>query len=117
MVPGFDREALNMLGKLIAELERFHLEGAGPEEFDPGVLLKPIPTGELAIKLRPHFLAQGLITGIPSRKAFGGGGSDTQNEKNEQFQRQMAPPRGKQEQTQLERVIRGMYNATWAYIV
>src|SRR5436189_6285927 len=38
MVPGFDREALNMLGKLIAELERFHLEGAGPEEFDPADL-------------------------------------------------------------------------------
>lgn len=35
MIPGFDVEAMNMLGKLISRLERYHLEGAAPEEFDP----------------------------------------------------------------------------------
>ena len=33
-VPGFDVESLNLLGKLISQLERFHLENVAPQEFD-----------------------------------------------------------------------------------
>jgi DNA helicase HerA-like ATPase len=39
MVPGFDAEALNVLGKLISRLERFQLENAIPEPFRPYDLL------------------------------------------------------------------------------
>ena len=35
MVQGFDVEALNLLGKLISRLERFQLENAVPEQFNP----------------------------------------------------------------------------------
>src|SRR5215469_13826694 len=34
MVPSFDIEVLNKLGKLIAEFERFNLEEMAPEDFD-----------------------------------------------------------------------------------
>ncbi len=40
MIPGFDVESLNVLGKLIGKLERFHLEGAVPQDFDPRELLE-----------------------------------------------------------------------------
>src|SRR6266849_7260316 len=40
MIPGFDIESLNVLGKLIGQLERFQLESAIPEEFDPQDLLE-----------------------------------------------------------------------------
>src|SRR5690242_1435085 len=35
MVPGFDVESLKVLGRLIGGLERFALENAVPEQFDP----------------------------------------------------------------------------------
>ena len=38
MVPSFDIELLNTLGKLIGNLERYNLEGIAPEEFDPADL-------------------------------------------------------------------------------
>src|SRR5215813_13832552 len=40
VIPGFDIESLNVLGKLIGKLERFHLEGAIPQDFDPQELLE-----------------------------------------------------------------------------
>src|SRR5437899_406427 len=40
MIPGFDVESLNVLGKLIGRLERFHLEGAVPQDFDPQDILE-----------------------------------------------------------------------------
>jgi len=38
MIPGFDSQSLNNLATVISELERFNLEGATPEEFDPSEL-------------------------------------------------------------------------------
>ncbi|MBO0783392.1 MAG: hypothetical protein J2P37_31660, partial [Ktedonobacteraceae bacterium] len=52
MVPGFDLKSLNVLGKLIAELERFNLEGAVPEEFRPADLFDEAE--------QVFFLVQGL---------------------------------------------------------
>jgi Helicase HerA, central domain len=194
MVPGFDTESLNMLGKLIGKLERYHLEGAIPAEFDPvdllddngqsffridglanfwqqrgsidfgthmidlvigaynqhradltlimlgtpqrlscylslgtqkntrtllegifpGIMLTPIATAELSLRLRPHLLTRGILTGIPSGKTFSSLGRESQ-------QGYMSAPGSLSsrlsEQSQLERVIRGMYGATWAYVV
>jgi hypothetical protein len=185
MIPGFDIESLNKLGKLIAELERFHLEGAIPGDFAvadllddeeqsffavrgladfwsessvvdfaqhmtdlvigahnqrqadltmvmlgtprelsifislgntdtarailegifPGIILEPVPTSQLVERLRACCLIKGLLTGIPSR-----------NLRNEQGQK-IANPQRQQDQPLLERVIRGMHGASWAYIV
>jgi len=185
MIPGFDIESLNKLGKLIAELERFHLEGAAPGDFAvadllddeeqsffavrgladfwsessvvdfaqhmtdlvigahnqrqadltmvmqgtprelsifislgntdtarailegifPGIILEPVPTSQLVERLRACCLIKGLLTGIPSR-----------NLRNEQGQK-IADPQRQQDQPLLERVIRGMHGASWAYIV
>lgn len=199
MVPGFDVESLNALGKLIGGLERYNLEAAAPEEFDlddlfegseqvffciqglsdfwtrntsidftqhmvdlvvgahnqhqadltmvllgtprklsiylslgsekttrtilegifPGILLDIVPIRELVSLLRPHFLAEGVITGIPSLKSAGGrtgseaGGGQGQS----QGGSPTAGAAGKQDQSQLERVIRGMHGVSWAYIV
>lgn len=193
MIPGFDAESLNTLGRLISKLERFHLEGAVPANFDPvtlfdddeqsfyriegladfwsrhdggdfgihmvdliigahnqsqtdltfvllgtqrrlscyislgtqkntltllegifpGIILTPIPTAELVAQIRPHFQRKGVLTGVPSHKTFGIEGKDGQKERGN------IPSAMKQQQgqAQLERIIRGMYGATWAYVV
>jgi Helicase HerA, central domain len=197
MVPNLDVEMLNTLGKLIGKLERFGLENAIPEVFDPhdlldenneqvffqiqglsnfwkersdaefgqhivdlvigihsqqqsdlllvllgsprklsvflslgnrdatqtilegifpGIILKPIATRDLIELLPAHFLAQGVITGIPSSKTAmaGAAGADGQAaEKNGQSQQGA----GNQGKAQLERVIRGMHGKSWAYVV
>jgi hypothetical protein len=185
MIPGFDVESLNKLGKLISRLERFHLEGATPDVFDaddlfdedeqvffavqgladfwsnstvvdfaqymtdlvigahnqshadltlvmlgtpedlsiflslgtastarailegifPGIILDPIAAPEILGRLRTCCAVKGLLTGIPSR-----------NQRNEQGQK-IADPQRQRDQPLLERVIRGMHGATWAYIV
>nr|BBH87492.1 hypothetical protein KTC_22430 [Thermosporothrix sp. COM3] len=184
MIPGFDVESLNKLGKLIAGLERYNLEGASPEPFDPadlleeseqaffhihglgnfwkaphefihrlvdlvvsahhqrhtdltflllgtqqqialylslgsekatrsaleglfpGISFSPASPKDLLHRLRGHLRVQGVVTGIPSRRAF------TPNHLKEDEQ-----PHSPPERTPLERVIRGMDGATWAYIV
>ncbi|GHO42789.1 ATP-binding protein [Ktedonospora formicarum] len=195
MVPGFDVESLNKLGKLIAGLERYHLEGAAPETFDPvdlfdeegqtffhvrgladfwsqkqeanfahhvvdivigahhlrqadltfllvgtgakisiyislgpekttrsilegvfpGIKLEPVVTSELNSMLRLRFRSQGIMTGIPSRKAF-----DPNQPSTSQDQESLNTAHkvnGSKDQNQLERVIRGMHGASWAYLV
>ncbi|HTK06183.1 MAG TPA: DUF87 domain-containing protein [Ktedonobacteraceae bacterium] len=201
MVPGFDVDALNVLGKLISRLERFQLEDAVPAQFYPqdlfdgneqaffhihgianfwrrntqgtdfgqymadlviachnqrradltlimqgkgqrlqvyislgtenntrtilegilpGIIMERIETQMIERLLLPHFRNSGVITGIPSRKAFGvdrGDGEDPT-----QMPMPNAAPRvpnqsTPQNQAPLERVIRGMYGANWAYIV
>ncbi|HEY4387770.1 MAG TPA: DUF87 domain-containing protein [Ktedonobacteraceae bacterium] len=202
VVPGFDVEALNTLGKLISRLERFQLEDAVPAPFHPqdlldgnqqaffhirgianfwrrnvqgtdfgqymadlviachnqrradltlimlgkgqrlqvyislgsenntrtilegilpGIVLERVETRQLGRLLLPHFSYSGVITGIPSRKAFG---PDTggNNEDPTQMPIPNAPPHiqsqsAQQNQAPLERVVRGMYGADWAYIV
>src|SRR5260370_4644707 len=76
-----------------------------------GIILAPSATIKLAMSLSPHFLAQGIITGIPSRKSFRG---EEQAEKRDPGKRTVD---GRQEQARLEWVIRGMHGATWAYLV
>ncbi len=200
-VQEFDVETLNLLGKLISKLERFHLENAVPEQFDPtdlldgseqvffrirgvanfwtrnaqgedfgqfmadlviachdqhladltliligqsqklhayislgsesttrtllegilpGIVLEPADTSLLARLLATHLCFNGVVTGIPSRKAFGdrGGGDMDQT----QMPRPNTPPHinsqhTPQNQAPLERVIRGMYGTRWAYVV
>src|SRR5581483_12220913 len=80
----------------------------------PGIVLEPISSRELVRQLRPYFRTMGVLTGIPSRKAFDAELRHTQNSRG---QNPLADSSGKQEQAQLERVIRGMYGATWAYVV
>ena len=201
-VQGFDVNALNLLGKLISKLERFHLENAAPEHFDPqdlldgneqpfyriegianfwkrntqgdgfgqymsdliiachnqhltdltlilvghsqklrvyislgsknttctllegifpGIVLAPVDPDELAKQLMMHLRINGVVTGVPSRKALGGdkggGGEDMT-----QMPRPNAAPHIQNQnlphsQSPLERVIRGMYGAQWAYVV
>jgi hypothetical protein len=79
----------------------------------PGIVLTPISVIELAMAIRPHFQYKGILTGIPSHKAFGIEGQDRPKESSNN------PSAMKQQQgrAQLERVIRGMYGATWAYVV
>jgi hypothetical protein len=194
MVPGFDVESLKVLGRLIGGLERFSLENAVPERFDPadlfdegeqtffliqgmadfwsrqsgvdfwqhmvdlvigahsqrradltmvtlgtprmlsvlislgsekatrtilegifpGIRLLPVTAEELALTLSSHLAVQGVITGVPSHKGSGPEGRDGQREQEPaQFDRS----HGGASRAQLERVVRGMYGATWVYIV
>jgi DNA helicase HerA-like ATPase len=204
VIPGFDIESLNVLGKLIGKLERFHLEGAIPQEFDPqdllygseqtyfciqglssfwnpeaskgssggganfgqymadlviashnqhqsdltliilsaprqtriyislgtekttrsileglfpGIELVAIPIQELTALLRAHFVIKGVITGIPSNKGFGAG-IDALSASQHTLNSNVASQQNQdQSQQQVERIIRGMYGATWGYIV
>ncbi len=191
MVPGFEIEDLNKLGKLIAEFERFKLEEMTPEDFDlvdlfqeceqtffrvrglsdfwnrqasvdfaqhvvdmvvgahsqqqaeltlimlgnahklsiflslgsekatrtilegifPGIQLEKVEIREVVDQLPLHFISKGCITGVPSRK---GSGMERRDERSEP---QQADIPGKQDQAQLERVIRGMCGATWGYMI
>ncbi|HTK08590.1 MAG TPA: ATP-binding protein [Ktedonobacteraceae bacterium] len=76
----------------------------------PGIVLRPIPTMEIATQLSPHFQTSGALTGIPSHKSFSMEGHENQK-------RPKGQAAGNSEQSQLERIIRGMYGATWAYVV
>ncbi len=78
----------------------------------PGIVLALTPAWPLLDSLPEHLTTAGLLTGIPSRKP---GELLVENEQEEtNGQQQRADARGI---SQLERVIRGMYGATWAYIV
>jgi hypothetical protein len=86
----------------------------------PGIILERAEMRMLERLLPPHFCTGGVITGIPSRKAFGtdrGDGEDLT-----QMPLPNAAPRVPnqsvpQNQAPLERVVRGMYGAHWGYIV
>ncbi len=199
--PGFDRDWLNVLGKMIGGLERFQLEGVTPDEFDlsdlldedsqvfysiqgladfwkraqgvdfgqymtdiviaahtqrkadltlimigtpqklslylslgsqettrtilegvfPGIMLEPCSASELFLQLEDLLYTKGVLTGIPSRKAFGqdsrqSGGQEEQKPGGSSQQAQ-PPAADRQNQSQLERIIRGMHGTSWAYIV
>ena len=83
----------------------------------PGIRLNSTPATELASHLRLHFMAHGVLTGVPSHKTTASEGAQQDN--NEQQQQQM-PTGGSNNApsaSQLERVIRGMEGTTWSYIV
>ncbi|MBO0793556.1 MAG: ATP-binding protein, partial [Ktedonobacteraceae bacterium] len=195
MVPGFDLKSLNVLGKLIAELERFNLEGAVPEEFRPadlfdeaeqvfflvqglanfwqkessgdfkqhtvdmvisthgqrladltlvllgtprklsvyislgteqttrtllegifpGIELERVSREKMVSLVKPHCVVQGVLTGVPSRKDYRPERFD--EPKKSQNPQPASATSTQQNQSLLERVIRGMYGGTWCYIV
>jgi hypothetical protein len=71
------------------------------ESIFPGIQLEPVETTRLYTDLTKHCMTRGVITGIPSQKIF---------------------MQGQQQQgggttSRIERIVRGMRSATWAYIV
>jgi Helicase HerA, central domain len=82
----------------------------------PGIDLQLVDTDYVSELLYPHLYASGIITGIPSRKAFsdrGGGDSyPAQNSSSAAYNQGAS-----KSQAPLERVIRGMYGTKWAYVV
>src|SRR5258708_14734935 len=80
----------------------------------PGIILESISPQELAGRLPSHFTTMGILTGIPGHKAFN---DKMRDSRNSHGQNALMDAAERQEHTQLERVIRGMYGATWAYVV
>lgn len=86
----------------------------------PGIHIEPVPIKNLARYLSPHFQVQGIITGIPSHKASN---EATQTSLSDDTRspglpaNNLSSPSDTQCESQLERVVRGMYRATWAYVV
>ncbi len=87
----------------------------------PGIELDPKPITRLATYLNTHFQVQGMLTGIPGRKDASTPQSSSlsrpspmgQQASQQGHSAQHAPPVA----SPLERVIRGMYQATWVYAV
>lgn len=94
----------------------------------PGVILemdtttgKPKVFTHLGATLTTHFREQSIISGIPSRKSNGQGAATNssssirqQSQNTAQLEQQKTEGQGI---SHLERVIRGMAGATWAYVV
>jgi hypothetical protein len=74
--------------------------------FFPGIVLEPISAIELIALLGPHLRVRGVITGVPSWKP------STAN-----VQEKKPEGTGPSQPVQLERVVRGMYGASWVYLV
>src|SRR5579884_1963979 len=79
----------------------------------PGVRMEKVTRDELVALIRPHCLVQGVLTGVPSRKDYS---PERFNDPKKSGGAQTAQA-SQQNQSLLERVIRGMYGATWCYIV
>jgi hypothetical protein len=74
--------------------------------FFPGIVLEPLTATELIDLLDPHLRVRGVITGVPSWKPI------TSN-----LQEKKPEGTGSSQSVQLERVVRGMYGASWVYLV
>lgn len=84
----------------------------------PGIRLGAGPETRLAHRLSRHFQTKGLICGIPSRKRFSHEQAPQKNEgKHNSARLQSSGFSASQNISQLERIVRGMYGATWAYVV
>lgn len=86
----------------------------------PGIHIEPVPVKNLARYLHPHFQAQGIITGIPSNKATKAGSPASLNDDAGSpglSTNSMSSTPDTPGESQLERVVRGMYRATWVYVV
>ncbi len=79
----------------------------------PGLRFEEELITDLHLRLAPHFRSMGLLSGIPSRKdaAASGGSNDPMGGKKSGSQGD------NQGSSQLERVVRGMHGATWAYVI
>lgn len=105
------------------EMARTFIEGGFPGiklVMDP-TTEQPLVITDLATRLSPHAKAQGVISGIPGRKtltpASTSGKTAAQNNETS-FNGNMTPPDGNSQGfSHLERVIRGMSDTTWVYIV
>lgn len=84
----------------------------------PGIKLERAPVSNIVTYLRPHFQVTGLLTGIPTHKNSGSGQSESLSETRTAGRSTASNrTRGTQIVSALERVIRGMHGATWAYVV
>lgn len=86
----------------------------------PGIRLAPTATTKLAQRLHSHFQVKGMLTGIPNRKGSEPANSSSslnESTSTNHTQQQKNGAVDVQGLSQLERVIRGMHKATWAYVV
>lgn len=84
----------------------------------PGIDLAPAPIADLVSYLEPYFRVKGMMSGIPSRKGSGKGQQSSGANAHYAEQVSSGLRQGDaQGMSQLERIIRGMYGATWAYVV
>lgn len=67
------------------------------EAIFPGIQLEEVEARQVYTQLEDHCIARGVVTGIPSQKMMNQNQNGTI--------------------TRIERLVRGMYGATWAYIV
>ena len=94
------------------------LEGIIPgirlEGVIPGVRPDPAVVKNLSRRLGPHFQYKGILSGIPSRKtaSASSGGKGREEQKGPE-----SPSASLDSLSQLERIVRGMHEGTWAYIV
>lgn len=86
----------------------------------PGIVFAPVEINTLTKLLPSHFRASGVITGIPSHKTFGPDRNSGDMDPTHVPQPNSSPivqNQATQNQAPLERVIRGMYGAQWAYMI
>src|SRR5262249_17358309 len=74
--------------------------------FFPGIVLESVSSVELIELLNPHLRVRGVVTGVPGWKP------STAN-----LPEKRPEGTGPSQPMQLERVVRGMYGASWVYLV
>lgn len=84
----------------------------------PGIHLNSSTVTNLAARLKPHFQVKGIMSGIPSPKGSTLEPPASNRNPEQSFPGMSAPnASGAQSMSRLERVVRGLHGATWAYIV
>src|SRR5579859_2013315 len=83
----------------------------------PGIHLDTVPITNLTQRLSRQFQVKGVISGIPGRKISASGASSQNGSSPVQASELQPAGAGAQELSRLERIVRGMYGATWAYVV
>lgn len=78
----------------------------------PGIRIEEVSIPNMAHYLGPHFQTKGILTGIPTTRQTPEGNTKPLADHRKLDGATSTPESGK-----LERVIRGMYDATWVYIV
>ena len=83
----------------------------------PGIHLDTVPISNLTQRLSRQFQVKGVISGIPGRKISANGAAPQNGAAPVQAAELQPAGAGAQELSRLERIVRGMYGATWAYVV